>query len=150
MGVSRVDRVLDTGEAGMGVDGDLGGGVGHPLRPEAVDVVHLFGFVPYNVIIRLNCHPFDSESRSIHLFAARSANSRANCLNRRQLPSLGNSVSSDKERATITGGGKFCVRALAGYIPQKACCRDSRARGIGVARRYISSVSDLIFGMKPS
>lgn len=88
--------------------------------------------------------------RHIHLSAARCANSLANCLKRRQFPSFGNRFSSAGVLATITGGGKLAVRALGGYMPQNTCWRDSRARGIGVVRRYMSSVSDLIRGMKPS
>lgn len=59
--------------------------------------------------------------KDVHLSAALFAKSLASCLKRRQFPSFGKSVSSDTARATITGGGKSWVRALAGYMPQKAC-----------------------------
>lgn len=86
----------------------------------------------------------------VHLSAARWAKSRANCLNRWQLLSLGNRVSSANDRETISGGGKLVVRALWGYMPQNVCCSDSMARGIGVVRRYMWSVFEMISGMNPS
>lgn len=44
-------------------------------------------------------------------------------------------------------GGNSAARAEPGYIPQKACCSDSSARGIGVALKYIISASSIISGM---
>ena len=50
----------------------------------------------------------------------------------------------------IVGGGKDAVRQLRGYIPQKLCWTDSRARGSGVARRYIMSASEIKVGINLS
>ena len=47
----------------------------------------------------------------------------------------------------IVIGGKSAARADPGYIPQKVCCKDSSARGMGVALRYIMSASSIIDGM---
>ena len=47
----------------------------------------------------------------------------------------------------IVGAGKLAVRKELGYSPAKACWTDSRARGIGVARIYIKSLSDIAFGI---
>lgn len=63
---------------------------------------------------------------------------------------MGNKVSSAGVRVITVGGGKEAVRAVRGYIPQKVCCIDSKARGMGVARRYIISASAITLGMKPS
>jgi len=50
----------------------------------------------------------------------------------------------------IVGGGKDADRAEGGYMPQKLCCSDSKALGMGVARRYIMSALSICFGIKPS
>lgn len=42
------------------------------------------------------------------------------------------------------------MRAFAGYMPQNVSWSDSKARGIGVERRYMSSLCDLMLGMNPS
>lgn len=42
------------------------------------------------------------------------------------------------------------MRALGGYMPQNVCWSDSKARGIGVERRYMSSLRDFTLGMNPS
>ena len=47
----------------------------------------------------------------------------------------------------MVGRGNDAVRAEAGYMPMKLCCTESRARGMGVARRYIMSASLIILGM---
>ena len=51
---------------------------------------------------------------------------------------------------STVGGGKDAVRAVSGYIPQKLSCTDSRARGIGVARKYIISASAISLGINAS
>jgi hypothetical protein len=50
----------------------------------------------------------------------------------------------------IIGSGKSGSLADLGYIPQKVCCRDSKALDKGVARRYIMSVSPNLSGIKPN
>lgn len=47
----------------------------------------------------------------------------------------------------IVMGGNSPARVCAGYIPQNVCCKDSSARGIGVALKYIMSASSIIDGM---
>lgn len=86
----------------------------------------------------------------LHLSAARWAKSLASCLKRWQPPSFGNRVSSAADLTIIDGIAKSAVRALDGYSPQKTLCKDSKARGTGVERRYMLSVLDIISGMKPS
>ena len=70
-----------------------------------------------------------------HLSAVLCANARLSCANLLQFPSLGNNVSSAGVRVTIVGEGNAAVREVRGYMPQKVCWTDSRARGRGVARR---------------
>jgi len=89
-------------------------------------------------------------SVSFQRSAVRCANARESSAKRLQLPSLGKSVSSAGVRVTIVGDGKAAVRAVRGYMPQKACCTDSRARGRGVARKYIMSESAIRAGMNLS
>ena len=71
----------------------------------------------------------------LHLSAVRCAKALLSWLNRRQLLSFGKSVSSAGVLVMIVGSGKEAVRAFRGYIPQKLCCTDSSARGMGEDRR---------------
>lgn len=63
------------------------------------------------------------------------------------MPSLGNRVSSAGARVTMDGGGKSAALVSLGYKPEKVCCTDSRALGIGVARMYIISLLAMSFGI---
>ena len=72
---------------------------------------------------------------SLHRSAVRCANALLSWLNRRQLLSFGNSVSSWGLRVIIVGGGNDAVRVLAGYMPSKLSCSDSSALARGVDLR---------------
>jgi hypothetical protein len=78
------------------------------------------------------------------------ANARLSCANRLQLLSFGKRTSSAGVRVIIVGGGKDAVRAVKGYMPQKTCWTDSRARGMGVARMYIMSADEISGGINLS
>src|SRR5256885_2240330 len=89
-------------------------------------------------------------SISFQRSAALSAKARLSCAKRRQLLSFGKRTSSAGVRVMMVGGGKEAVRAVRGYMPQKTCWTDSRARGIGVARKYIMSADEMSGGMNLS
>ncbi len=83
-----------------------------------------------------------------HRWAVRCAKALESCANRLQLESFGKRVSSAGARVIIVTGGNGLALVFEGYMPQKACWRDSKALGIGVARRYIISASCIVEGIK--
>ena len=93
----------------------------------------------YSLVQLFSTSILDSPSREIQAYSQVSAHlwakSLLNLANLLQLLPFGKRVSSAGALVMIVGGGKEAVLAVNGYMPQNVCWTDSKALGIGVARR---------------